>query len=222
MNIVDALIIVFFFLGIMSGMRRGLIKQTVFLVGLILILVISFYLKNPVATFLYKSLPFFNFGGVFEGVAVLNILLYEVIAFLIVFSLLYLVLRIVLVVSGIIEKILKATIVLGFISKILGGIVGFIESYIIVFIALFIFNLPFWTLQGLDDSKLKDKIIYNTPIMSSVVSDANKVVEEINTLSKTYKNDKEKFSEEAINTCIKYEIISKENVEILKKKGKLK
>ena len=58
--------------------------------------------------------------------------------------------------------------------------------------------------------------------MSSAVSDANKVVEEINDLSKTYKNDKEKFSEEAINTCIKYEIISKENVEILKEKGKLK
>ena len=74
MNIVDALIIVCFFLGIMSGMRRGLIKQTVFLVGLILILVVSFYLKNPVASLLYKNLPFFNFGGVFEGVAVLNIL----------------------------------------------------------------------------------------------------------------------------------------------------
>ena len=71
------------------------------------------------------------------------------------------------------------------------------------------------------EPKVAEKL-YNTPIMSSAVSDANKVVEEINDLSKTYTNDKEKFSEEAINTCIKYEIISKENVEILKEKGKLK
>ena len=107
-SIVDALIVVLLILGIMGGLRRGLIKQAVLLVGLVAILVISFYLRGPISTYMYKHLPFFSFGGLFKGVSVLNILLYEVIAFLIVFSILYLVLRILLKISGIIESILKA------------------------------------------------------------------------------------------------------------------
>ena len=78
MNILDALIIIFLILGIMAGLRRGFIKQIVLLVGLIAILVISFYLKNPVATFLYKHLPFFKFSGIFKGVSILNILIYNI------------------------------------------------------------------------------------------------------------------------------------------------
>ena len=151
MNILDALIIILLILGIMGGMRRGLIKETVLLVGLIFIIVVSFYLRTPIATFMYKTLPFFEFSGKFQGVAILNILLYELIAFLIIFSILYLILRILLKVTGIIEKILKATIILGIFSKIGGAIVGFIESYVIIFIILFIFSQPFLKITGMDD-----------------------------------------------------------------------
>ena len=77
MNILDVLIIIFIFLGAFAGLRRGLIKQTVLLVGLVLTLVISFYLRVPIATFFYKNLPFFNFTGIFKGMSVLNILVYE-------------------------------------------------------------------------------------------------------------------------------------------------
>ena len=50
MNILDALIIVLFVLGIMGGMRRGRIKETVLLVGLIFIIIVAFYLRTPIAT----------------------------------------------------------------------------------------------------------------------------------------------------------------------------
>ena len=176
-SIVDAMIVVLLILGTMSGLRRGLIKQAVLLVGLVAILVIAFYFRVPISTYMYKHLPFFSFGGLFKGVSVLNILLYEVIAFLIVFSVLYLVLRILLKITGIIESILKATIILGFFSRIGGAIVGFIESYIIVFIILFILSQPFVNVTGLELSKFREPILTKTPIMSDAVKNTKNKIE---------------------------------------------
>ena len=42
MNILDALIIIFLLIGALAGFKRGLIKQGVLLVGLIVVLVLSF------------------------------------------------------------------------------------------------------------------------------------------------------------------------------------
>ncbi len=221
MNILDAVIIILLILGIMGGFKRGFIKETVLLIGLVAVLVISYYLKNPVATFLYKHLPFLNFNGIFKGVTIINILLYEVIAFLAVFSVLYLVLRLLLKVTGLIESLLKATIILGFFSKIAGGIVGFIESYIIVFIILFIFNQPFIRVTGIEDSKIANFMLNHTIIMSSAVENSNKAVSEIYEISKIYKNDSKEFNKQAINLFIKYSIITEENVNYLRKKGKI-
>lgn len=221
MNILDAVIIIILILGIMGGFKRGFVKEVVLLIGLIAVLVISYYLKNPASTFLYKHLPFFNFNGIFKGVSVINILLYEVIAFLIVFIVLYLVLRVLLKISGLIESLLKATIILGFFSKIAGGVVGFIESYIIVFIILFIANQPFIRISGIEDSKVAKFMLNNTIILSGTVENTNKVIEEIYDLSKTYKNDGKEFNNKAIELFVKYEIISEENIEYLREKGKI-
>ena len=46
MNIVDAVIIICIILGAMGGLRRGLIKETVYLVGILLVLIVSFHLKE--------------------------------------------------------------------------------------------------------------------------------------------------------------------------------
>lgn len=221
MNILDAVIIIILILGIMGGFKRGFVKETILLLGLIAVLVASYYLKNPVATFLYKHLPFFNFNGIFRGVSIINILLYEVLAFLVVFAVLYLVLRILLKISGLIESLLKATIILGFFSKIAGGIVGFIESYIIVFIILFIANQPFIRISGIEDSKVAKFMLNHTIVLSDTVENTNKVVEEIYGLSKIYKNDSKEFNNKAIDLFIKYEIISEENLNYLIDKGKI-
>ena len=222
LNIVDAVIIIVFILGILAGMRRGFFRETVFLVGVVLVLIISYKLRVPISTFLYKHLPFFGFKGVFSGVSVLNILIYEIIAFLVVFAILYFLLRVLIKVTGIIEKILKFTIILGFFSKILGGIVGFIEGYIIVFILLFIFNQPFINIGGMEESYLVPRILHNSPVLSDATKNTQKVMDEIDKLSKSYKDKSSKeFNKEAIEVFIKYDIISEENVEYLREKGKL-
>lgn len=221
MNITDAVIITILIIGVLGGMSRGLIKQTVFLVGLVVCIFFAFCLRAPIATFMYKYLPFFKFGGVFSGVSIINILLYEVLAFLILFSVFYLVLRVLLKITGIIEKILDLTIILGFISKIGGGIVGFIESYIIVFIFLFVCSQPFIEITGLDNSKVGNYILDNTPIMSGMIKDTRDAVNEMYTLSKRYQNDKNKLNEETIKLFVKYDIITEENVKSLRERGKI-
>ena len=221
MNILDALIVVFIILGAMAGFRRGFVKQTVLLIGLVITLIFSFYLKNPVAAVLYKNLPFFKFNGVFKGVSVLNILIYELIAFLLVFSVLYLALRIILKITGLIESLLKATIILGFVSKILGAIVGMIESYIIIFIILIISTQPFIHLSGIDDSLLATKMLEYTPLMSSATKNTRKVIKEVSELSNTYKKDSKEFNKKSIELFVKYNIISQENIDYLREKGKI-
>ena len=120
-----------------------------------------------------------------------------------------------------IEKILDVTIILGIFSRIAGAIVGLIESYIIIFILLFAFSQPFIKVTGIEESKLANFILDSTPIMSSAVSDVKIVLDEIDDLSKKYKNDKTSFNEDAIKLFIKYDIISEENINYLRKKGKI-
>ena len=219
MNIVDALIIVSLIIGMIAGFRRGLIKEIVLLLGLVISVIVSFNFKDVISAFLYNNLPFFSFGGIFSGVKILNILLYEIIAFLIIFSIVYLILRLLLKITGIIEKILRATIILGFFSRIGGMIVGFIEGYLIVFIALYILSQPSININEVRESKFTNKILENTPIMSSSIDKSKKVIDEIYSLAKDYKD--ETFNERAIDLFIKYDIISDENVKLLKEKGKL-
>lgn len=222
MNILDALIIIFLLVGAGAGLSRGLIKQSVLLVGLIVVLVLSFYIRIPVSTFFYKNLPFFNFDGIFKGMSVLNILIYELIAFLLVFSVLYIALRILIKISGIIEKILKATIILGFFSKIGGSIVGIIESYVIIFVVLFVFSQPVLKVSGMEDSKLTPLILNNTPVLSESVKDFRFVFDEIENIVNSYKEENVDFNEKTIEIFLKYNIVTQENIDILKEKGKIK
>ena len=48
-----------------------------------------------------------------------------------------------------------------------------------------------------------------------------KVVDEIYGLKETYKNNGKEFNEKAIELFIKYDIVSEENINYLREKGKL-
>ena len=112
MLFLDIIILIFLAFGALLGFKRGFTRQLVALVGLVVIIILSFLLKNPISVLLYNNLPFFNLGGVFKDITILNILIYEAIAFLIVFSILSIVYKILIRITNIFEKILKATIIL--------------------------------------------------------------------------------------------------------------
>ena len=92
MNIVDTIILLGLFLGAVTGFVRGFFKQTVIFLGTILVVVLAFLIKNPLSTIMYQNLPFFKFGGL----TALNILVYEVIAFIIAVTILTLILAIII------------------------------------------------------------------------------------------------------------------------------
>ncbi len=224
-NIIDVLIFLTIALMGVIGWKKGVLKQTVSTVGFVLIVIIAFYLKNPIAEFLSLYFPFFKFGGVYGGIVSFNILLYQLIAFLIVILILETILQIIVKITGIIEKILKFTIILGIPSKILGMIVGIIEGFIIVFIALFFFKQPLFNIKQFNDSKLTDKILNSTPILSNISQDFVDTFNDIYDLSEKYTNESmtsDEFDLASIDTMLKHKVITTKYVQKLVDKGKIK
>ena len=76
-------------------------------------------------------------------------------------------------------------------------------------------------ITGIDESILANKILDNTPVMSEAVEDTRVVIDEIYKLSETYKDDSKNFNKEAIELFLKYDIITEENLNLLREKGKI-
>ena len=164
---------------------------------------------------MYLHLPFFNFSGDLAGVTVLNILIYEGLAFLICFAILEILLKVVVFASGILEKILRLTIVFGLFSKILGLIFGFIEYYCIIFTGLFLISIFNPATTIIKDSKLASSILNNTPVLKNTFAGPKAAIDEILELQNTYKDDKTGYNEAAFSILIKYNIITKNQAEKL-------
>ena len=221
-GIIDAIILIFILLGGIIGFKEGVIKKLTSVIGLVLVVVLSFILKNKLSIYFYENLPFFDLWGVFKGVQILNVIFYEMVAFLAIASILMLVYRLLLGVTGLIEKILKATVILSIPSKILGFIVGLIEAYIWVYIILFVLTLPMINLKDIYTSKVANYIMEETPYLSKYTS---KTIEVYTNLYDIIDNRKEKtnkeVNEEALDLMLKYDIITTESAEKLIKSNKV-
>lgn len=222
----DIIIIMIIVFGALIGFKRGIIKQSVVTLGMILVVILSFALKNPVSAFMYKNFPFFSFNGIYEDISVLNILLYEIIAFSIVFSILSTILIIIIRISNSFDKILKLTFLFALPSRILGAILGAMEYYLIVFIFLFVIMQPVFELNNSDlfkNSKLKDVILEKTPFVSGYIEPTVKTVEEIEKLIKDRKKyDEKQFNCKITNIMVKNKIIDKKSLDYLYSSGKIK
>ncbi|MBR2603992.1 MAG: CvpA family protein [Bacilli bacterium] len=228
MNLVDIIIILVIICGAIVGFKRGVVKQAVMTIGMILVVVLSFLLKNPLSVFLYQRLPFLSFG-ILEDYTVFNILVYEFISFLIIYCLLSIVLFLLIKASSIIEKFFKATVILAIPSKILGLILGAIEYYVIVFIVLFILSGPiffsekFHQIKPVSESKIGGYMLKHTPILSHFTKKTLKSIDELVTLYKTKDNYSVKdFNCKAIKIMKKDKIVSEESIEYLESHGKIK
>ena len=222
MNIVDIIILIALAFGAVVGFKSGVIKKLTDFIGMFAVVILAFYLKNDLSVIMYENLPFFNFGGFIKGVEVLNIILYEVLAFVIVFAALLFILKVLLMVSGLIEKILKATIILSIPSKLLGIVVGIIEMYVYVFIVLVIITLPVMKIPYVKESKMANFMLSNTPVLSSLSSEIVDTYDDVYTI---IDNRKEKSSEqlntEILKVLLDREVITKESAKKLVDRNKL-
>lgn len=215
----DIIIFIALAFGVVLGFKKGFFGSLIDFVGGFLILILAFLFKNPISTFMYSNFPFFNIGGI----AVLNILLYELIAFLIVYSVLMIIYRVIIGATTIFEKFLTMTVVFGIPSKLLGAIVGLLDGFVFVFIALYILTLPVFNIEILNDSKMAKGILENTPILSSLADKTVGVIGEFKELKEKYdvEEDNDKLNLEALDLFLKYEIIDVGSVEKLIDKDKL-
>ena len=223
LNLIDVIVILIILSGAVIGYKSGFTKQIISFFGFIIVILLSYLLKNYISELLYQYFPFFEFGGVLKGVTVLNILIYEVISFFIVFSILMIAFKLILFISKIFETLLKFTIILGIPSKLLGAAVGMVEYYIIAFFALYILTLPIFAIDGMENSKFKDPILKNTPILSHYTKDGLQVYEEFNELKDKYEVEQnvEQFNLEALDLFLKYKVITKDSVSKLVERKKL-
>ncbi|MBP3765595.1 MAG: CvpA family protein [Bacilli bacterium] len=224
MNIIDVIVILVIVSCMVAGFKRGFTRELVSAVGFFLVVVLSFYLKNPISVFLYEHLPFFRFGGIIKGVTALNIFLYEVFAFLIAMSILTFILKMLEQFTNIFEGLLKVTLVLAPISKIGGMLVGIIEGFVWAFIILFIATLPMFRMVDMDNSKFKDKILNNTPILSSVTSKSLNVINDFASVKEKYEksSNAKEFNRETLDLFLKYDVVSVKSADTLIKDGKIK
>lgn len=223
MNIIDIIVLFLLAFGAILGFKRGFTQSLLSCVGLIVILFLSYFLKNPISKFFYLHFPFFKFGGFIKGVTVLNILVYEIIAFLIVFSVLIVIFKVLLLVSKIFETILKFTIILGIPSKLLGMVIGVIEYFVITFVFLYVISMPFFQIKAVQESKLREPILTKVPLLKGIIDQTVSVTEEFEDLLEKYKieGSAEKFNLQTLNLFLKYKIISVDTVDLLVEKGKL-
>ncbi len=217
MNIVDIVIVLFLLFGVVIGWKRGFTKQLIGSLGFILIVVISFLLKNPISIFFYEHFPFFKFTGILKGVTVLNIALYEILAFGVIFSLLLVVYKILLFTTSIFEKALKFTIILGIPSKILGAILGFFEYFIFTFIILYLLSFPGFSIGIFNQSKLKDPILTKTPFLAQTVKNSMNVIQDFESLKEKYEtvNNPREFNRETLDLFLQYKIVTVDSIDYL-------
>ncbi len=178
-SLVDAFIVLFIIMGAIVGFKHGVIKEITQFIGLFVVIIISFILKDKLMVMFYENLPFFNFFGFIKGLDAINILFYQLLAFLVIFIALMFALKVLVVITGLVELLLKMTVFLSLPSKILGMVVGALEFYVYIFIVLYVLNMPIFNLTFVSDSKFGEEILENTPVLSGLVDSTVEVYSDV-------------------------------------------
>ena len=202
--IISIVILILLSFGVLLGIKRGFTYQLIKMVGIFLILILSYLLKDLIAEIFIK---YFDFIKIDKSI---SIIFYRMLSFIILCFIFRLILQLLLRISKTFENILKATVILSIPSKILGGILGFIEYYIYIFIILLVLNLPFMPID-IGKSKMASSMINGTPLMNEnldlrLFEDLKEVV------------DSKGNTEDYLEVLIKHGIINrKEAMKILEK-----
>ena len=208
MNIVDYIIIGILVLSALKGFKQGLLPSIVNFVGVFLIFIIAFYIKQPISILLYENFPFLSFAGIFKGIIGINILFYEVIAYGITITILGIIFAFVKRISIIIQRLLNVTLFLNLPGKILGAIIGIFEGVLFSIILIYIGSVVNTAASYVNNSKLSGMILEKTPIINSVTGNLNKSYNEIYDVIVNNKNNTNKANLETIDILMKYDILS--------------
>ena len=218
-NIFSIVIVLLILLCGVLGSKRGILKELVIIVGTIVVFAIAFFLKDPIASFFCTYLPFFNFRIPLGNLISLNIIFYQLIAFLLVIIVLRLILQILIDVTGIFSKIINATIILALPNKLLGFVVGLLEGYILMFIILNVIAIPMSGSELFMSSGVRQFIVNDSPVLKDCLGGLNYAIDDVLSLSSS--DDKNTNDLKVIDIMLKYKTVSVEFMDNVKKTGKL-
>lgn len=222
MNLIDIVIILFIIMGAIIGFKQGALQKLTSFVGTFVIIIVAFMFKDNLSVLFYENLPFFNLWGVFKGIEILNVVLYQILAFVFIFLLLLFALRVLLVVTGLLELILKFTVILNIPSKILGIFVGAVEYYVYAFLILFILSLPVFNITMIKESNYATKILEETPLLSEFADETVVLYGEIyNIIDNRNNKTEEQLNEEVLVFMLENDFITYDSTMKLVEKNKL-
>lgn len=224
LNIFDVGIILLLIMFLIVGFKNGVIREAFALIGIIAVFILSFVFKGLLGNLMCIILPFFKLSGVIEGFSVINILIYQIIAFMLVFAILLTIYEIFLKISKFIQKLVNLTIILILPSKLLGAVVSLIKGVIVLFAVFIVLMIPLKNSELFTGSTMVNQILYKTPILSQSSNNFINTVEEIYNLAEKVSN-KEIITNDAnlelLDMMLKHKIVNKSTVESLVKLHKL-
>lgn len=218
-NIFSVVIILLILSCGLLGSKRGILKELVIIVGTIVIFVIAFFLKDVLAGFFCENLPFFNLRIPLGNLVSLNVIFYQLIAFLLIVIVLRLILQILIDVTGIFSRIINATIILALPNKLLGFVVGLIEGYILMFIFLTVLSIPLSGSELFMDSSVRKFIVNDTPVLKDCLGGLNYAIEDV--LSLSSEDDRNTNDLKVIDIMLKYNVVATDFMDDVKSSGKL-
>ena len=218
-NIFSVVIVLLILLCGVLGSKRGILKELVVIVGTIVVFAIAFFLKDPLASFFCTYLPFFNFKIPLGNLVSLNIIFYQLIAFLLIVIVLRLILQILIDVTGIFSKIINATIILAIPNKLLGFVVGLLEGYILMFIILNVVAIPMSGSELFMSSGVRQFIVNDTPVLKDCLGGLNYAIDDVLSLSSN--DDRNTNDLKVIDIMLKYKVVSTDFMDNVKETGKL-
>ena len=211
MNVFDIIIILLIILSGIAGFKEGVIKSLVKFVGTILVYFIAFMLKDDVGMVLCKIFPFFEF----DGLVTLNILIYQLIAFVLIASILFSIYNLVMKLTGVLQKLIDISIILTIPSKVLGFIVGLLEGYIIMFIVAVVLSIPLKDAEIFQEAKLTNKIINESPVLTESLGGIIDSLSNVFVITSKIENNgidkNNQINLDIMETFLKYDVISKED-----------
>ena len=224
LNIFDVGIILLLIMFLIVGFKNGVIREAFALIGIIAVFILSFVFKGLLGNLMCIILPFFKLSGVIEGFSVINILIYQIIAFMLVFAILLTIYEIFLKISKFIQKLVNLTIILILPSKLLGAVVSLIKGVIVLFAVFIVLMIPLKNSELFTGSTMVNQILYKTPILSQSSNNYINTVEEIYNLAEKVPNKKISTNAanlELLDMMLKHKIVNKSTVESLVKLHKL-
>ena len=190
MNFFDIMIVIFILMFGLVGLKRGVIKEGVSFLGILIIFFVSYHFKGMIGDFLCKFFPFFPFEGSLKGLVSLNILMYQLAGFFLLFFVLVSLFHIVIATSKILQKLVNATIILILPSAIGGFVIGIIKGFFVTLLILLALLIPCHEFSAFIDSNLANTILYKIPILSDYVGDVSNSVLEVSDLVVDIKDKK--------------------------------